>query len=98
MFTINNTRRYNMIYIYEGGSVIFDGSTLTEEEKNNAIVVANKPSEEFVEGKYSILKWDVEKQTAWYEYEDIPKTSEELLREEMIAMQEAIDFIIMGGM
>ncbi len=68
-----------MIYIFEQGNYVLDGNTLSAEEKANAIVVANKPVREDVEGKIAVLKWDVTTQTAWYEYEDIPQTENDLI-------------------
>lgn len=63
-----------MIYIYEGGSIIYDGSTLTEEQKNKAIIVAEQPEKEDIEGKHAVLRYDKKTGEVWYEYEDIPPT------------------------
>ncbi len=88
-----------MIYIFEDGNVVYDGSTISEKQKADAIVVTERPIEEIIKGKYSILKWDVEAQTAWYEYEDIPLTEIEEVKEDLNnAIMELTMLIAMGGM
>jgi hypothetical protein len=64
-----------MVYIFEGGSVVYDGSTLTDDEKLQAILTLdNLPEPEQRKGKVPILRVDKEKQEVYYEYVDVPPT------------------------
>lgn len=66
-----------MIYVFKGGSVVYDGSTLTEEQKARSVAVESLPIPEKIVGKTPVLKVDVEKQEVWYEYEDLVTESED---------------------
>ena len=69
-----------MVYIFEGGSIVYDGSTLTDEEKSRAIfTLDNLPEPEQRKGKVPILKVDEEKQEVYYEYVVVPPTERERL-------------------
>lgn len=70
-----------MLYIFKGGSIVYDGSTLSEEKKREAVIIAEKPIEEDIEGKTSILKWDIESQEVWYEYVDSEISEQEGIKE-----------------
>ena len=84
-----------MIYVFEGGSVVYDGSTLTEDEKLQAIfTLDNLPEPEQREGRVPILKVDEEKQEVYYEYVVVPPTEQERLE----ALESALlDLIFQGG-
>lgn len=91
-----------MIYVFLGGSVVYDGSTLTEEQKARAVAVESLPVPEVIEGKVAVLRADVETKEVWYEYEDAVIESEDTeinkIKQELQTTQEAVDFLIMGGM
>lgn len=71
-----------MMYVFEGGSIVYNGSTLTEDEKLQAVEVVSLPVPEVIEGKVPELRADLENQTVFYEYVDEPK--------ETLDMQKAI--------
>lgn len=62
-----------MIYVFERGSIVFDGSTLTKEQKGRAVAVKELPKPETPEGKLPVLKANVETGKVFYEYIDAPK-------------------------
>ena len=65
-----------MIYVFEGGNVVYDGSTITEEEKTKAVAVASLPEPEQIEGKIAVLKANKATNEVYYEYIDRPKEPE----------------------
>lgn len=95
-----------MIYVFEGGSIVFDGSTISEEQKSQAVAIESLPIAKKVDGKIAIIKADKSTESVWYEYEDVPKTEEELQKEEINtikkdmndAIMELTMLISMGGM
>lgn len=76
-----------------------------EELEQEGVLVESIPQPIEQEGKIAILYCNPETKELWYEYEDIPKTPEEMqaekiaqLEQQLAITQEAIDFLIMGGM
>lgn len=65
-----------MIYVFEGGSVVYDGSTISEEQKLKAVEVEALPAAEEVDGKLAILRANKERNEVYYEYIDKPKEPE----------------------
>jgi hypothetical protein len=65
-----------MIYVFEGGSVVYDGSTISEEQKARAVVVEALPEPQTPEGKYPVLRANKATETVYYEYKDIPPQPE----------------------
>jgi hypothetical protein len=57
-----------MIYVFSGGSVVYDGSTITNEQKKNAVAVENLPVAENRDGFYSQIRANIEKQELYFEY------------------------------
>jgi len=57
-----------MIYVFEGGSVVFDGTTLTEEQKAKAVAVEILPVPQTPAGHYAQIKANLETQEVFYEY------------------------------
>lgn len=70
-----------MIYLFHDGTIVYDESILTEEEKQSAWAVENLPKAEEVAGKYSLMKFDVVKKEIWYEYYDLPITPEQRIQQ-----------------
>lgn len=98
-----------MIYLKtEGNRVIFShympfdryhglGKTREELEQEGTLV-ESVPEPEQTKEKSAILHCNPQTKELWYEYEDIPKTNEELLQEELLQLkqrQEATDAAIL---
>jgi hypothetical protein len=47
-----------MIYVFEGGSIVYDGDTITEEQKAQAVAVESLPEPQTPEGKYAQIRAD----------------------------------------
>lgn len=86
-----------MIYLFENGdnnaSVVYDETTLTEQEKTKGIPVAELPIADIPEGKQAVLKCNKSTGEVWYEYVDIPVDN----TEQRIADLEIAMTAIMGG-
>ena len=64
-----------MIHIFKHGNIVYDETTLTEEEKSQAVIkIKELPKMEKRFGKRAILEFNEETQEVWYEYEDIDIT------------------------
>ena len=65
-----------MFYIFENdnnnASVVYDETTLTNEQKAKGIAIAELPTAETPEGKQAVLKCRKSTGEVWYEYVDIP--------------------------
>ena len=59
-----------MLYVFEGGSVVYDGSSISDKEKARAVEVENLPKKETPSGRRAILKADKRTEKVWYEYEE----------------------------
>ena len=70
-----------MIYVYEGGSIVFDGTTLTEEEKAQAVAVESLPILEPKKDFHVVIKSDLKLNKVWAEYEPNPHTEEQIAQE-----------------
>ena len=97
-----------MFYVFENennnASIVYDGNTLTDLHKQNAIAISNLPEKENGEGKNAILKCNKSTGEVWWEYEDVQQTDEQILKEELDKVkvqlqttQEAVDFLLMTG-
>ena len=47
-----------MIYVFEGGSIVYDESVLTEADKARAVAVEVLPEQEVIPGKIAVIKAD----------------------------------------
>jgi hypothetical protein len=63
----------NMIYVFEDGAVVYDGNTISEEEKQGAVAIEVLPEPEKVEGKIAVLRANKAENRVYYEYMDEPK-------------------------
>lgn len=61
-----------------------------EELEQEGVLVESIPEAEEREGKTPILYCNTETKELWYEYEDIPKTKEELLVEKVNQLESAL--------
>ena len=62
-----------MIYVFEDGAVVYDGSTISEEEKQKAVAIEALPEPEKIEGKIAVLRANKAENRVYYEYLDEPK-------------------------
>lgn len=64
-----------MIYVFENygnkASIVYDETTITEEEKSDGIGLEKLPEPEIIEGKTEILKCNKITKEVWYDYEEI---------------------------
>jgi hypothetical protein len=86
-----------MFYVFENGdnnaSVVYDETTLTDEEKAKGTAIAELPIAETPEGKQAVLKCRKATEEVWYEYVDIPVDN----TEQRITDIEIAIAAIMGG-
>jgi hypothetical protein len=80
-----------MIYLFGQGdqvSIIYDGSSLTEQDKVGGIAVDALPPKEDKEGFNAVLCLDSKNKPYW-EFREIPKqTLEDLVRRELITKEQ----------
>lgn len=57
-----------MIYVFEGGSIVYDGTTLTEAQKSKAVVVEVLPKPNTPSGHYAQIRANLQTQEVYYEY------------------------------
>lgn len=83
-----------MIYVFENPnnstSIVYDESTLTQEQKTKGIAIEDLPIKENILGKVAILKCRKSTNEVWYEYEDIQKTNEDLQAEKIAELEGAV--------
>ena len=84
-----------MIYVFEGGNIVYDGSTISEEQKAQAVAVESLPIPETPAGKYAAIKADKATEMVWYEYKDIPKDPEVEQLKQVVA--DLTEFVLLGG-
>ena len=83
-----------MIYVFQGGSVVYDGSTITEGQKSKAVAVESLPTPEIPQGYYARIRANLETQEVYYEY--LPNAREqelERLLEDAISLLEESEVI-----
>jgi hypothetical protein len=80
-----------MIYLFgkaDQVSIVYDGSSLTEQDKKGGIAVASLPPKEDKEGFNAVLCLDSKNKPYW-EFREIPKdTLEDLVRKELITKEQ----------
>ena len=90
-----------MIYVFEGGSIVYDESVLSEEEKAKAVAVEELPVLDAPIGKTGIIKADKATNTVWWEYVDTPQSAEfTALETEIQGLQQAmaeLAILLAGG-
>lgn len=93
------------IYLFENAnndvSIVFDGTTLTEDQKSRAIVLENLPPKEEVEGKLAVLKANKGTNEVWWEYSDVESKQDiKAFQQEIQGIQQALaelTMMIAGG-
>lgn len=90
-----------MIYVFEGGSIVYDESVLTKEDKARAVAVEALPAKETPLGKIEIIKADKKTNEVWWEYIDSPQAMEyQEITSEIEGLQQAlaeVTLMMMGG-
>ena len=84
-----------MIYVFEGGSIVYDGNTISEEQKAQAVAVESLPEPQTPEGKYAQIRADKATETVYYEYIDLPKDPEVKQLKQVVA--DLTEFVLFGG-
>jgi hypothetical protein len=84
-----------MIYVFEGGSIVYDGNTITEEQKAQAVAVESLPKPDTPEGKYAQIRADKTAGTVYYEYIDLPKDPEVEQLKQVVA--DLTELVLFGG-
>lgn len=85
-----------MIYVFTQGNIVYDGSTITDEQKTKAVAVESLPVAEEIEGKIAVLRANKANNEVYYEYIDKPKDPEiEQLKQTVADLTE---IVLMGGM
>lgn len=89
-----------MIYIFENpnndASIVYDGSTLTEEQKSKAVAVEQLPELQTPAGKQAVLKVRKVTGEVWYEYADMPADPELERLKQVVA--DLTELVLLGGM
>ncbi len=84
-----------MIYVFEGGNIVYDGSTISNEEKNKAVAVEKLPIAEVIEGKIAVLKANMETNEVYFEYIDKPVDPEIEQLKKIVA--DLTELVLFGG-
>lgn len=91
-----------MIYLFENAnnnaSVVYDGSVLTQVQKDKAIQVEHLPAKETPQGKVAILKVSKATNEVWWEYKDAPVDTDNLHIEALKQAIAELTILIAGGM
>jgi hypothetical protein len=80
-----------MIYLFGKGdqiSVVYDGSTLTEQDKVGGIAVESLPPKEDRDGFNAILCLDKDNKPYWTYKEVVKDTLEDLVRKEILTKEQ----------
>jgi hypothetical protein len=80
-----------MIYLFgkaDQVSVVYDGSTLTEQDKVGGIAVETLPPKEDKDGFNAILNLDKDNKPFWTYKEVVKDTLEDLVRKEIITKEQ----------
>jgi hypothetical protein len=84
-----------MIYVFEYGNVVYDGDTITEEQKAQAVAVEALPEPQTPEGKHAQIRADKATETVYYEYIDLPKDPEVEQLKQVVA--DLTELVLFGG-
>ena len=86
-----------MIYVFEEGNVVYDGSTISDVQKEQAVVVESLPIPDVIAGKQAHIKANKATETVFYKYVDIV-TIEDIQQptiEEQLAQLQSGNLILM---
>lgn len=94
-----------MIYLFENpdgrASIVYDGSTLTNAQKAQAVAVEQLPVADTPTGKIAVLKVSKTENRVWYDYEDAPINEIEQLKVENEQLKNSLadlwEVVLLGG-
>ena len=90
-----------MIYVFDSGSIVYDESVLTKEDKERAVAVEVLPAQETPIGKIAIIRADKKTNEVWWEYIDSPQAIElQEINTQLQGLQQAlaeVTLMMMGG-
>jgi len=88
-----------MIYVFEGGSIVYDGSTISDEQKTKAVAVEQLPEKpEIPAGKMAIIRVNKAEEKVWWELVDKPKDPLEAEVEQLKqVVADLTELILFGG-
>jgi hypothetical protein len=88
-----------MIYVFEGGSIVYDGSTISDEQKTKAVAVEQLPEKpEIPAGKMAIIRANKAEERVWWELVDKPKDPLEVEVEQLKqVVADLTELILFGG-
>jgi len=84
-----------MIYVFPEGNVVYDGNTISEEEKLKAVAVESLPEPQTPEGKYAVVRANKATETVYYEYKDKPKDPE--VEQLKLVVADLTKLVLFGG-
>lgn len=85
-----------MIYVFEGGSIVYDGSTISDAQKAKAVAVEQLPEKpEIPVGKMAIIRANKAEERVWWELVDKPKDPEIEQLKQVVA--DLIELVLFGG-
>ena len=84
-----------MIYVFPEGNVVYDGSTISDGQKAQAVAVESLPEPQTPEGKYAQIRADKATETVYYEYIDLPKDPEIEQLKQVVA--DLTELVLFGG-
>jgi hypothetical protein len=84
-----------MIYVFPEGNIVYDGSTISDEQKLKAVAVESLPEPQTPEGKYAVIRADKATGEVWYEYIDIPKDPE--VEQLKLVVADLTELVLFGG-
>ena len=88
-----------MIYVFEGGSIVYDGSTISDEQKAKAVAVEQLPEKpEIPAGKMAVIRANKAEERVWWELVDMPKDPLEAEIEQLKqVVADLIELVLFGG-
>ena len=84
-----------MIYVFPQGNIVYDGSTINDAQKAQAVAVESLPEPQTPQGKYAVIRANKATETVYYEYKDIPKDPEVEQLKQVVA--DLTEFVMFGG-
>ena len=85
-----------MIYVFEQGNIVYDGSTISDAQKAQAVAVESLPEPQTPEGKYAVIRANKATETVYFEYKDVPKDPEVEQLKQVVA--DLTELVLTGGM
>ncbi len=85
-----------MIYVFPEGNVVYDGNTISDEQKAQAVAVEQLPEKpEIPAGKMAIIRANKAEERVWWELVDKPKDPEIEQLKQVVA--DLIELVLFGG-